>query len=164
MIDYTLQTGTDNATLHRVSLPIKNIDITTKKLIKQMKHYVFSTLNKEALGLAAPQINVNSRVILAYLGTKWVIMINPVIEKFSEEKNLDEEGCLSVPGEYGKVWRSTHITVNFLDEKGLKKKLSLSNLDARVVQHEVDHLDGILFVERMEEKHLKKMHADALSV
>ena len=70
---------------------------------------------------------------------------------------MDKEGCLSIPGEFGKVWRSIEIIVFFLDEKGNGKKLRLKGFDARVVQHEVDHLDGILFVDRMEKEHLKEM-------
>lgn len=162
MSKFILQVGTENTSLHTVCIPIKSIDKTTKKLIKVMKAYVFTTINKNALGLAAPQLNVLSRVILTYLGKKWVIMINPEIENFSEETYKDEEGCLSVPGKYGDVWRPSSITVSFLDEKGLKKKLFLSQLDARVVQHEVDHLDGILFVDRMEEKDIKKMNIAAM--
>ena len=77
-------------------------------------------------------------------------MINPEIVEKSNEKCSDKEGCLSVPGETGAVERWTWVRVNFLDIEGKKYSLKLENLAARIVQHEIDHLDGILFIDRVD--------------
>jgi peptide deformylase len=79
-------------------------------------------------------------------------MINPEIIEHSTEICSDTEGCLSVPGETGNVSRWKSITVSFLDISGKKYVLKLDQLAARIVQHEIDHLDGILFTDRVEEK------------
>lgn len=131
-----------------------------KKFLQKMLKTVKDDDN--AVGLAAPQVGENKRALVAQLGNKYWIMINPCIVSQSEKKVCDEEGCLSIPGEYGKVWRSEKITVEFFDEKFQKKKLVLSGFDARIVLHEIDHLDGILFVDRMTEEHLQEMNAEKL--
>lgn len=77
-------------------------------------------------------------------------MFNPVIKSHSETTEVDEEGCFSVPDIYDAVRRWTSITVEFLDESGKPKSMRLSGFNARVVQHEVDHLDGILFTDIVE--------------
>jgi peptide deformylase len=77
-----------------------------------------------------------------------MLMINPSITKKSDEKNIDEEGCLSLPGLMGKVERSREIEVEWLDIKGKKMKKTISGYGARVVQHEVDHLDGVMICDK----------------
>jgi peptide deformylase len=76
-------------------------------------------------------------------------MINPEIVEKSNEKCSDKEGCLSVPGKTGAVERWTWVRVNFLDIEGKKYSLKLENLAARIVQHEIDHLDGVLFTDKV---------------
>jgi peptide deformylase len=151
-----IQVGRKNEVLRNLSAPLKGVDSRTKKLIQKM---IKTVKKEEGVGIAAPQIGENIRLMIAMIGRKYVPMINPTILSHSEEKNIDEEGCLSVPGEYGKVSRFTEIELEFFDEKFQKKKLFLKNFDARVVQHEIDHLDGILFVDRMTESHKKEMEA-----
>ena len=80
-----------------------------------------------------------------------IMMLNPTITEFSENSEIDVEGCLSVPGGKGKVRRPVSITMKYIDEKGKEKKLHLDGLPARIVQHEVDHLNGVLFTDRMNE-------------
>lgn len=80
-----------------------------------------------------------------------IAMINPEIIENSGEKCADKEGCLSVPGESGEVERWTWIKVTFLDTDGKKYILTLTDLAARIVQHEIDHLDGVLFVDKIRE-------------
>ncbi len=75
-------------------------------------------------------------------------MINPIILEKSKEKDVDEEGCLSLPGITGRVERSTSIEVEWMDIKGRKMKKKIAGFGARVVQHEVDHLDGILISDK----------------
>jgi len=150
-----LQQGRENSVLREISVPVKSLDKNIKKLMKNMLADLKA--DKNAVGLAAPQVGHNIRLIVAYLHEKCIVMINPEISEISEETNIDEEGCLSIPGEFGKVTRPSHITVEFFNEKLQKKKFNLSLFDARIILHEVDHLDGILFVDRMTEEQLAEM-------
>ena len=83
-----------------------------------------------------------------------IAMINPEILEHSEERCSDKEGCLSVPGESGEVERWSWVKVKFLDPKGVSYSMKLTDLAARIIQHEIDHLDGILFVDRVEKNAL----------
>lgn len=111
-------------------------------------------LKKEAgLGLAAPQVGQNLRLVLVRLNFETpneliLALINPEIISFSKEIVLGEEGCLSLPKMWGQVLRSCEITVKFQNLKGKSQTLKFTNLNARIIQHEVDHLDGILFIDR----------------
>jgi peptide deformylase len=111
------------------------------------------------VGLAAPQVGVNKRLIVVSLmqdyedeNYKTIAMVNPEIIEHSPETCTDTEGCLSVPGESGDVIRYAWIKVTFLDPEGRKYAMRLENLAARIVQHEIDHLDGVLFTDKVEEK------------
>lgn len=149
----TIVQGADNPILRKKSISIKKIDAKLKKLVKDMS----DTLSKaKGIGLAAPQVGKNIRVIVALLNVNTpqqtlVEMVNPDIEKRSEAKETAEEGCLSLPGIYGNVERSKSITVRFQTLKNQKLTLHLEGLNARIVQHEVDHIDGILIVDRFKE-------------
>ena len=146
-----LETGTDNTILRTVSKPVKKVDKSLGKLIDDMKE----TMDHEnGIGLAAPQIGQNIRVIVAKFNhsTSSEInlgMINPEIISRSDEMEVGEEGCLSVPKQFDKVARNKTIVVKFLDIKGKENMLKLSGLNARIIQHEIDHLDGILFVDKI---------------
>ena len=109
------------------------------------------------VGLAAPQVGVNKRIIAISLMHTYddeeyrtIAMINPEIIEHSEEMCLDEEWCLSVPGEKWEVSRWKSVKVNFLDTKWIKYSLKLTELSARIIQHEIDHLDGVLFTDKVE--------------
>ena len=107
---------------------------------------------KKGIGLAAPQIGILKKIILAKISGKNTVMINPEIIEFSlEEKNM-EEGCLSIPGFFAQVFRPIEIKVKFRDENFTEKIINLSGINARVVQHEIDHLNGILFIDRIEDQ------------
>jgi peptide deformylase len=111
------------------------------------------------VGIAAPQIGVNQRVVIfgfensvRYPSEKpvpFTVLINPVITPLSEEKIEDWEGCLSVPGLRGKVSRYQKIHYTGFNEEGERIERVADNFHARIVQHECDHLDGILYPERM---------------
>jgi len=106
----------------------------------------------DGIGLAAPQIGINKRVILVDETTEEHgryahLMVNPKITWKSEEKVLFDEGCLSVPDTNGEVSRSKSIKITFQNKDGKYKKWKLDGIAARVVQHEIDHLEGILFVD-----------------
>lgn len=106
------------------------------------------TLEDEGgLGIAAPQVGLSLRMCLAKFNGKTNIMINPDITWKGEETDEIEEGCLSLPGIDVKVERPLEIIVKYLDEKGHEQERKLSEYDARVVQHEVDHLDNVLIVD-----------------
>lgn len=113
-------------------------------------------LKEDGVGLAAPQIGKNIRAISIYAEGKKLFLINPVITKKSWKKSWDEEGCLSVPNIFGQVERYKKINLIYFNEKGEKQKLITSNFLARVIQHEIDHLDGILFIDKA--KNLKKLN------
>lgn len=124
---------------------IKSYEI--KKLIFDMKETVEA---ENGIGLAAPQVGRSLRIIVIFLENKKIVLINPKITYFSWRKKKGEEGCLSVPGKFGFVKRSKVIKAKALDENGKEIKFKAKNLLARVIQHEVDHLDGVLFIDKTE--------------
>ncbi len=110
------------------------------------------------IGLSANQIGLDLRLFVAEIpnhdgGTKFYAVFNPVIEKIGTEKKLLEEGCLSVPGKYGNVERATQITVNGFDKYGKPARIKAWGLLAHVFQHEIDHLNGILFIDKAKQLH-----------
>jgi peptide deformylase len=102
------------------------------------------------IGLAAPQVGILQRIIvIAPAGVKPTPLINPVIVK-SEGEQIGQEGCLSIPGLYGDVKRADYVEVEAIDRRGREVILELEGLPARVVQHEIDHLEGILFIDKVD--------------
>lgn len=135
-----------NPVLRQKSQPIEAVSaLEIQELIKQMIEVLKA---EEGLGLAAPQVGKNVRLVL--INTKDGIkpLINPVIRRRSLRKELGEEGCLSIPDVYGLVHRLKKIKVLALDQSGKKFKFIANGMLARVVQHEVDHLNGILFIDK----------------
>ncbi|MBI4414905.1 MAG: peptide deformylase [Candidatus Kerfeldbacteria bacterium] len=100
------------------------------------------------IGLAATQIGLHQRVAVIELKDGPIILINPVMKKLSRKQEIDEEGCLSVPGIFGLVPRSFSLTLVAYDMDGKKFTSDAHGLFARVIQHEVDHLNGKVFVDR----------------
>jgi len=140
-----LITGKDNKTLRQKSLPVKKIDAEVRSLIKKMT--VFMKQNN-GIGLAAIQIGVPLRVIVCEVNDKVYSLINPEIIKTSTEMNVMDEGCLSVPDVFGEVERPEKIVIKATTPEGKKIKFKAFDLLARVLQHEMDHLDGILFTDK----------------
>lgn len=144
-------TGVDNPVLRAKSVPVKKIDRAVKKLVADMVETMQSV---DGLGIAASQVGENLRVFIARLNFDTpneivVPMINPEFLKMSEETEEGEEGCLSVPRKFGIVRRAKFVTISYTDLRGQRQTLNLSDLNARIVQHETDHVDGILFVDKM---------------
>ena len=116
---------------------------------------MFDTMNEYlGIGLAAPQVHQERRLFVAGVDDpnstmQPVVMINPEIEVIDDEKEEDWEGCLSIPDIRGKVIRAKNIRVRFLDRHGRLQQLTATGFPARVIQHETDHLNGVLFVDRM---------------
>ncbi len=149
-----IETGSDNQILRTKSQPIKKVDKKLGKFFDEMQE----TMHKaNGIGLAGPQAGVNDRIAVCYFnhGTDHeliVDMINPEIISHSDKMITEEEGCLSIPGKFDKVARYDSVTVKYLDRKGKEQILKLTGLNARIVQHEVDHLDGKLYIDRVTEQ------------
>lgn len=131
---------------------ISRVDEQTRNLVKEMFQTMYSA---NGIGLAAPQVAVNKQLIIVDCEPSNptnppLILINPVIKKFSRDLCVSEEGCLSIPNVFLKVVRPRAIDVTFKDEFGKPKKMKVSGLLARVIQHEMDHLKGVLFVDRVD--------------
>lgn len=119
------------------------------KEIRELLPEMIETMRKEnGVGLAAPQIGRSLRLAVAEVDDKVYVLINPEITSFAQEKIVFEEGCLSLPGEFFPIIRSEEVAVRYQNEKGLPKKMRATGLLAIVIQHEVDHLEGILIVNR----------------
>ena len=103
---------------------------------------------EKGIGLAAPQIGRSIRLAIVKTDDGILPLVNPKILKRSWKKDVSEEGCLSIPQVYGLVKRPYSITVQIQDKTGATVKFQASGLLARVIQHEVDHLDGVLFIDR----------------
>ncbi len=134
--------------LRQKSEPVVEVTKAIKKLVKEMFATMYAS---NGIGLAAPQIGENIRVIVIDVqkrGAKKIALINPEI--LSREGSVEsEEGCLSCPGINGKVTRSARVKVQGLDPDGKEVLYEADGLLAVCLQHEIDHLDGVLFVDRM---------------
>jgi len=123
-----------------------------KSVIPEMQKFfddMIAAMNaNNGLGLAANQVDVPKRVFVMNTKDGPIAVINPKISKKSLLKEVDEEGCLSIPGVFGLVRRHKRLTLTGLNRQGKKITIEASGLFARVVQHEVDHLDGVLFTDR----------------
>lgn len=146
-----------NEILRKKSTLIKKVDISKTEMKKLFDDMTLTMLEKDGVGLAAPQIGKNIR--LAVINTKEgpLHIINPTIVKFSWAKEWSEEGCLSVPGVFGQVKRSKKITCEYLDKDGNFQTREVAGLMARVFQHEIDHLDGILFIDKAKKNKIKEL-------
>lgn len=125
----------------------KRVPSVTKDILKLIKDMTDTVIEAEGAGIAAPQVGRSERVCIALIGRKLTPLINPEITRMSEEKVIAEEGCLSLPQVWINVSRSKDIVVRYETPSGKERELKLSDMDARVVQHEVDHLEGILIVD-----------------
>ena len=154
----TLVTGATTAILLKKTERVK--DPLTEE-IQMLLPEMIETMRKEnGLGLAAPQIGKSLRLAVAEVGEKIHMFTNPDITSYSQEKIVFEEGCLSLPGEFFPIIRSEEVTVRYQNEKGLPKKLRATGLLAIVVQHEVDHLEGILIINRHKKQQRKNTSSD----
>jgi peptide deformylase len=138
--------------------PAEFADGTVKKLLKDLRQAIatYKVDGFTAVAIAAPQIGVSKRMFIIEdqsdeadrLPT--VIAINPRFTKMSKKSHVVGEGCLSIPDRYGLVRRSTNVTIEATDENGIPYTRGAGGLLAQIMQHETDHLDGILFIDRAE--------------
>ncbi len=147
--------GANHPILRAKAKPVPKV---TKEIQELMKDMAETCVTADGQGLAAPQVGVSERVIIAVIGDRLVPMVNPEITWRSGEGAIDEEGCLSLPDTYVSVTRDTGIGVRYLDMRGKEQELRLADMDARVVQHEVDHLDGVLIVDYSSKKKKEPKH------
>jgi peptide deformylase len=128
---------------------VTQVDDATRHLVDDL----FETMRAaRGVGLAAPQVGVSQRVAVVDVGDESpppLVLINPRIVEFSAETEMAEEGCLSIPEIFGEVERAYTIVLEALDRDGKPYRASLAGFKARAVQHEIDHLDGILFLDRL---------------
>lgn len=130
--------------LREKAKPVKKITKETKNLLDRMQ---VTMREANGVGLAAPQVGVSRRIIVVDAGDGLIELINPAIKQ-STGCVADIEGCLSVPGVYGEVERASIVTVEGLDRNGKEIRIEAQGLKARALQHEIDHLDGILFIDK----------------
>jgi peptide deformylase len=140
--------------LRKISAPLDQNKIALAEIQELCRDMAETMEKKDGIGLAAPQIGKNIRIIVVNSPHGVLCMINPRITKRSFAKEWSEEGCLSVPETFGQVRRHKKINCIYHDRQGKVNKVQLKDLMARVVQHEIDHLDGILFTDKA--KNIKK--------
>ena len=133
---------------------ISKVDNSIRLLAKEMLQSMYSA---KGIGLAAPQIGIQKELIVIDVNfedsaAEPLILINPEISDYGTTLNSYEEGCLSIPGVYLNVVRPSTIKLKFRDEMGRPRKMKADGLLARCIQHEMDHLKGVLFVDRVSSK------------
>ena len=142
-----------------LSKKCREVEEITDKILELGQDMLDTMYKYDGIGLAASQVGILKRVIVYDI--KYFeedekpephILINPVITSRSKTMIEVEEGCLSFPDVYEKVLRHEKVTVEYMDTKGKKKKINAKDIEAVVLQHEIDHLDGIVFLDRVEEQ------------
>ena len=127
--------------------PVDRFDDSLRKQVSRMAGIMNDALG---VGLAAPQLGISQRLLIYRVGpdAPVIALANPELEWASAESEVGEEGCLSIPGVLVDVDRHVYVRVRGLDEEGEQRTVEASGLEARVIQHEMDHLDGVLILER----------------
>lgn len=131
---------------------IARIDQETRHLVREMLQTMYSA---DGIGLAAPQVGVHKQLIVIdcepdNAANQPLVLINPTIKRLGRDITVYQEGCLSIPGVYLDVNRPEVVEVAYKDEQGRPQKLTATGLLSRAIQHEIDHLNGVLFVDRVE--------------
>ena len=147
-----------NTILHQKSRPLSKEDILSKDIQNLIKQMIPTMYLKDGVGLAAPQVGELVQICIISREynkdkTKDLVLINPVWKKASVLKEWSDEGCLSVPDVYGKVKRWKKIRLQALDRDSKEVNITVSGFLAKIIQHEVDHLHGIIFTEKAKDLH-----------
>ena len=144
--------------LRKVASPVAEITDGIRQLLDDMAETMYDA---PGIGLAAPQVNISERIIVMDCGRdeepELYKMINPEIVASSQERSVLEEGCLSIPNQTADVERPAHVDVRYLDVDGNEQMLHCEGLLAACVQHEIDHLDGVLFID-----HISRLKRDMI--
>lgn len=131
---------------------IKNIDGNIRSVAQKM---IRTMREKEGIGLAGPQVGINKKIVVIDLAfgqkedSKFMVLINPKIADFSEEKEVMEEGCLSFPELFIEIERSKEVKVKAKTLEGEEVEFEADSFLARVLQHEIDHVNGVVFIDRI---------------
>jgi peptide deformylase len=138
-------------TLRQTAKRINRVDEDLRRTIREMLQTMYSS---DGIGLAAPQVGIHKQLVvidceLENPAAPPLILINPEINSYSKSLCKDQEGCLSIPGVYMDVERSEQVEVSYKDEHGRPRTIKADGLLARVIQHEMDHLNGVLFVDHI---------------
>jgi len=139
--------------------PLEKVDIDTKKLMDDMLETMYAA---PGIGLAAVQVGILKRLVVIDISKgeeekKPIFLINPQIINQSKKTSVYEEGCLSLPGQFAEIERPAECTIKYIDYNGKEKDLKADGLLATCIQHEVDHLNGILFID-----YLSKLKKDMI--
>lgn len=135
-----------------MALPVEKVDQGIRKLMDDLLDTLY---HRNGVGFAAPQVNIQKRVVVIDIGErdhvsfKPLLMANPELKWVSPATQITKEGCLSVPGFYENVVRPLEIQVSYIDENNTPQLLSAKGLLADCIQHEIDHLNGVLFIEHL---------------
>ena len=144
--------------LRKVASPVAEITDGIRQLLDDMAETMYDA---PGIGLAAPQVNISERIIVMDCSRdeepELYKMINPEIVASSQERSVLEEGCLSIPNQTADVERPAHVDVRYLDVDGNEQMLHCEGLLAACVQHEIDHLDGVLFID-----HISRLKRDMI--
>ena len=138
-----------NKILRQISMPVNNVGKDEQSLMDDMLETMYAA---DGIGLAAIQIGIPKRIIVMDISwtkgeKKPMYFVNPVIKNKDNDKSIYEEGCLSVPNQFAEIERPKNCEVEYLNYKGEKKLLKAEGLLATCIQHEMDHLEGILFID-----------------
>jgi peptide deformylase len=163
MVQKIIQSG--DTILRKVSKPVEKIDKKVKDLIQDLKDTLAVQNDPEGVGLAAPQIGKNLRIFIVGFRNLKRIIINPEVLKLSKEKNINLaskkdkseilEGCLSLPHYYGPLKRESKIKLKYKNENWEDITEEFKDFNAQIMLHEIDHLDGFLFIDRLLEQKKK---------
>lgn len=131
---------------------VSQVNAEIRQLVREMLQTMYS---EDGIGLAAPQVALNKQLIVIDCEpdnptNPPLVLINPVIKKLGPDLSVGQEGCLSIPGVYLDVQRPELIQVSFKDDQGRPQTLTATGLLSRAIQHEIDHLNGVMFVDRVE--------------
>ncbi len=146
--------------LRKKAVPLERIDDEVRQLAADMLETMYEA---PGIGLAAPQVAVLRRLIVIDITRDEdapkspIVMVNPEIISLGDEPRVHEEGCLSIPEIYAEIERPGQCRVRYIDEHGVHKEMDCEGLLSTVVQHEIDHLDGVLFID-----HLSRLRRDRL--
>lgn len=141
-----------DAVLKQQAAPIERIDKSIRTLLDDMAETMYEA---NGVGLAAPQVGKSIQVVTIDVGEGLIELVNPFIVR-KEGSEIGQEGCLSVPGIYGEVERAAKVTVEFLNRRGKRHRITATGLLARCLQHEIDHLHGRLFIDIATNLHQEK--------
>lgn len=148
MAIYEIEKAGESDVLRRKSKAVNEVDDVIRQLIDDMADTMY---HYEGVGLAAPQVGILKRVIVVDAGEGLWELVNPVLLS-GRGKQTDDEGCLSIPGYYAPVERYKSVKVKALNRNGDEVIITAKDLAARALQHEIDHLEGVLFTDKVKKK------------